>query len=334
MAKRDLINEIREKNSRSTGKYLHGKLELSDLKAFSDSNHNEVAHSLIIMGLASCIEVSVKEAIKKLIDYGEPFLSNADGLIQKFDFSLTKALSFGQITFGDLISHSISVSNLEHISSHFERLIKINESGDKFDQIISSVKVFVEPNVFGDEDFDDEKNNGGEFIINDSAAILSHISRIFELRHIVAHEASFDVIEKTQLEIYIESTRLFLEALYELVEQRINPGISRNAFNSSIQALEKTGELFSSYQRLQDEIYEKIKSVRDDGKKLQLLFENSRNRFEDYYEAERELRLELHGMLTGNAMRNIESNVGKLIYSDRINYLIDLLETVEFHSNI
>ncbi|HFD0404342.1 TPA: hypothetical protein ACF027_002382 [Klebsiella quasipneumoniae subsp. similipneumoniae] len=333
MSKRDLITEIKKKNSRSTGKYLHGKMEIYDLKKFSDSTENHTALSLIIMGLASCIEVSVKEAIKKLIDYGDPFLSNADGLIHKFDFSLTKALSLGHITFGDLVSHSVSVSNLEHIASHFEKLISTTEKKVKFEEIITNVKVFVEPDVFEAEGFDIARSNEEiEYIIKNPSKVLSDISKIFEIRHIVAHEASFDVVDKKQLECFIISAQCFLDALYELIEQTINPGASRDSFNSSIQGQLKTAQLFKACQEIQELINEKIGFVRDDGDKLRLLFERSNTCFEQYFESEKELRLGLHGMLTGNSMRNIESAIGNQIYSERIGCLKDLLETVEFQS--
>jgi len=71
--------------------------------------------------------------------------------------------------------------------------------------------------------------------------------------------------------------------------------------------------------------------VREDGVKLKALFDKSVECFESYHEAESNLRLELHGLLTGNSMRNIEAHATCLIYTDRSKYLEDLLETVNFH---
>ncbi|ORM54724.1 hypothetical protein HA41_04595 [Pantoea conspicua] len=332
MSKRDLISEIREKNERSNDKYLHGHLEIYSLKMLLNSTDNTTALSLIIIGIASCIEVSVKEAIKKLVDSGEPYLTNSEGLIQKFDFSLTKALSKGYITFGDLVSHSVSVSKLENISSHFEKLLSTDKTKLKFDSIISGVQPFVEPDLFDENsDEDNERNEKRGFIITDSVKILSDIGNIFETRHIVAHEASFDVVDKEKLEGYIQSAQLFLDALFELVEQIINPGVSRQGINSSIQHKIEAGKIYLACQDLQNVIGDKITLVREDGVKLKALFDKSVECFESYHEAESNLRLELHGLLTGNAMRNIEAHATCLIYTDRIKYLEDLLEAVSFH---
>ena len=64
MSKRNVISEIEEKNARASNKYLHGNLELYDLEASSRriGESDATMRALHIMGIASCIEVSVREA--------------------------------------------------------------------------------------------------------------------------------------------------------------------------------------------------------------------------------------------------------------------------------
>ncbi|MEQ7778527.1 hypothetical protein, partial [Xanthomonas sp. WHRI 8356] len=113
MSKRNLITEIQQKNARASGRYLHGNLELYELESsfrrLVESDSALIA--LHVMGIASCIEVGVREAIKRLVDSGSPFLDRSEIFKDhiRFDFALTRALSATQITFGDLVSHSLPV---------------------------------------------------------------------------------------------------------------------------------------------------------------------------------------------------------------------------------
>jgi hypothetical protein len=105
MTKRNLITEIQEKNARASTEYLHGNIELYALEAsFSRLNESDATmRALHIMGIASCIEVSAREAIKRLVDSGDPYLERAESFKDhiRFDYLLTKALSTGKITFGE-----------------------------------------------------------------------------------------------------------------------------------------------------------------------------------------------------------------------------------------
>ncbi|MGE6608817.1 hypothetical protein ACQKE4_20295 [Halomonas sp. NPDC076908] len=210
------MKEIKQKNLRTEVGFLHGNLELYALESrFGKLDVSDrTTLSLLVMGVASCIEVGVREAIKRLVDSGEPFLGRAEKFKEyiKFDFLLTKELSLGNITFGDLISHSLPVSSLNHIASHFESLFMEN-SKMKFAEILSKVRVFMEPD---DEDLFNKGHSPGKelppFLLNNARDLLKDIALIFEIRHLVAHEANFKVVSYEELEKLLKSARSFLNS--------------------------------------------------------------------------------------------------------------------------
>lgn len=136
MSKRDVINEIRERYARNQGDFSPRRADLADLtNSFRRLGEGEsLAQALHVIGIVACIEVAVRDAIKRLIDHGPPFLDRVEGFKEhlRFDFALTKALSLRQITFGDLVAHSLPISSVEHIASHFEALFAEGGSGTPF----------------------------------------------------------------------------------------------------------------------------------------------------------------------------------------------------------
>jgi hypothetical protein len=340
MTKRDLVTEIEEKNVRASRTYLRGHLELHALEAtFSRLKESESALlALHVMGLAACIEVSVREAAKILIDFGDPYFKRAERFKDhiRFDFSLTKALSTGQITFGDLISHSLPVSRLSHIASHFEVLFNDEGGTHKFQKIISEVREYVEPSdgeLFGD-DHAAITQQRARFLVDDPARLLSDVATVFEIRHLVAHEANFRAVTLNDLTGLMQSTRGFVDALYELVEQIQNPGVSRNGYGGSIQEAIKAGKVYAAAQSISERILAKIPRVGDDSSGLLEMYEATDRAFSAYHEAESIFQLALRGVASGNALRNIEANVTTRLWRHRTEYLTDVEEAVDFYAGL
>ena len=338
MSKRNLISEIQNKNARASERHLHGLMELFELERsvrLLDSSEPTL-FSLLIMGIASCIEVSTREAIKRLIDSNETYLERAESFKEhiRFDFSLTKALSTGKITFGDLVSHSIPVSKIDHIASHIELLFNSKNESRKFDKILSDICIYVEPEedeLFGNTLPGHVKKQAPP-LLEDTVGLLKNIAWIFETRHLVAHEASFDVVTIQALSNAVSNARLFVNALYELVEQALNPGASRNAPGLSLQTLMKAGEIRLKTYEIQERIHSKITSGWTAPQGLLKLFSETIEIFNAYNELESEFRLSLHGMVTGPSMHNIESNVVSQLWSHRLAYLTNVESDVDFYA--
>lgn len=337
MTKRNLIVEIREKNARASGRYLHGNLELYELEgSFRRLKEADATlRSLHVMGLASCIEVAVREAIKRLVNAGDPYLQQAELFKDiRFDFALTQALSAGLITFGDLVSHSLPVSQLTQIAYHFQILFGVEQNKGGFKALLEGVREYAEPSeeeLFGEAE-PGRTQQTAPLLLKDVDSLLHDVAMTFEIRHLVAHEANFAAVFHDDLARLMQNCRQFLDALYELVEQALNPGASRSGYGGSLQAMANAGGIATQADDVTLRIAAKIPSVPSSTLDLSALFQQSVDAFNAYYDAEESLRLAMHGLLTGNAMRNIESHVRALLYRQRLDYLTDLEESVDFYS--
>lgn len=127
--------------------------------------------------LATILEVFTRSWITEIINAGEPYISRAAALVQgelKIDFAIAQALVGKQVTFGELVSHSISVNHLSDIDRAFGVILGrslCNELEGVVDRW--NVEVCGEPSVP---------------IIKDITVVRQRIERIFEARHILVHE--------------------------------------------------------------------------------------------------------------------------------------------------
>lgn len=203
----------------------------------------------------------------------------------------------------------------------------------RFRNILSAVRVYVEPDedeVFGDAS-PGFAQKAAPLLVNDVSRLLTSVSTIFEYRHIVAHEANFSIISVQKLGEYIECAKVFTEALYELVDQILNPGVSRTGYYGSVQELTKAGAIRLEAQIIQDEIASRLRSAKEERPEAIGLFEECCKTFDLYENAEAAFRLGLHGLFTGNAMRNIEANVATQLWRHRHAYLSEVAEDVKFY---
>lgn len=325
MGKRDYIEEIEAKNARATPYTMHGLSEMFGLRRSLEalSEPTPTLLSLHIMGAASCIEVGVRESIKRLVNHGSPYIERASTFGQlEFDFSLTFALSAGRITFGDLVSHLLPVSRMGHIAGHFETLFNDKKTSNKFSWMLSQVREFREPDddaLLGNES--SEPQEEPPLLLKDVPRTVKLVSDIFEQRHLVAHEAKFDLITSEQAAEYLEVAEKFLEALYEMTEQSLNPGASRSGFGSSIQNQLRAAEVSCALGDIEAEFSEQLKDVVRLDEKVAERFAASSAAFHAYLDAEESFRLCLASPFTGNAMRNISSDVIDGLCEPRIQYL-------------
>ena len=143
------------------------------------------------IAIVACLETFFRLSIKLIIDYGEPYLSNAESILPKTNvgFDVLKGLHGDTISIGDVISHSISISNLGHIVGYLNNLLQID-----FITEISNVK---------DRWAIEIEKKPDKPIISDSGELLKYISKTFELRHIFCHETASNLnLQKYFLYIY------------------------------------------------------------------------------------------------------------------------------------
>lgn len=334
MSKRNPLSAIIEKKSRADCYEYAAWGELATLHSgFSSLINPEPYHiSIHVVAIASCIEAFCKSCIKNLIDHENSlYLERAKKFKDlSFDFELTRALSKKEITFGDLVSHSVSISSTEQIIRHFDTLLEGDPGYKNFKTCLASVREFVEPPeefIMGNiEDYDAQL--GGLIIIN-TDDLICDIQAIFTARHIAAHEANFRLVDEIQLYKWFESAMVFSNATYEIIEQRLRPGASRAAFGSSVQALQNSGELFSIIHEKRQELVRKwqIEWNLDNSAVEALLLEikASEDAFSDYVEKEICVNFRRVGMITGNGYRHLEARIQKKLLQLKLDYLEDLL---------
>lgn len=344
MSKRDVINEIRERYARNQGDFSARRVGLAELTtSFRRLNEGDsLARALHVMGMVASLEVTVREAIKRLIDHGAPFLDRVEGFKEhlRFDFALTKALSLGQITFGDLVAHSLPISSVDHIASHFETLFMAEGKRHTFGHILSSLRVFVEPTdaeilaLFeapAREVSRDAANRDSPPLIAHVEALLPGLANLFRTRHLIAHEAQFAAVTAEEGAHYLELAWTFNEALYELVEQTIHPGASRYGMGISMQALAHAGAIENAGRAIEKRIVHSIDDRFVDRTALTRCFAATVTTFDAYHQAQTAFRLALHGMVGGNAMRNIEADVTTALWEERRAHLEEVEEHVRFY---
>ncbi|MFJ5295615.1 HEPN domain-containing protein [Pseudomonas sp. NPDC088368] len=334
MSKKNPLAAIIEKKTRADRHDYAAWGELATLHSgFSLlANPESYQISIHVVAIASCIETFCKSCIKNLIDHeNSPYLERAKNFKDlSFDFELTKALSKKEITFGDLVSHSVAISSTEQIMRHFDTLLGGDDGYKNFKNCLASVREFVEP----PEDFILGNIEGydiqlGDIILDRPDDLIRDIQAIFTARHIIAHEANFRLVSKDQLYRWFESAMAFANAIYEIIEQRLRPGASRAAFGSSVQALQNSGELFSAVQEKRQDLVRKWQAEWNlDNSALEMLWlevKASEDAFSAYLEKEICVNFRRVGMITGNGYRHLEAKIQKRLLELKLIYLEDLL---------
>ncbi|MBV8622480.1 MAG: DUF1311 domain-containing protein [Herbaspirillum sp.] len=245
---RDIIQEISDVRQRRQFGTAIAELpsRLSSINnAFSQTTPDQ--HELrryFPVALIGCLEGYFRMAIRDLIDSGEPFLSNADKLLEstKLDFSLVRAIHGKTITVGELIAHNVPLSRLAHIEKAFKSLI-----GADFLNELRTVQDRWAHEVLGQT---------ARPILLVADTVFKDVERTFELRHIICHEiASAYVIDAEEIARCFENCVLFLKAADEFISGVLHPNAPLTQTEMNIAA----GE---SLERARDELNVAIENLR------------------------------------------------------------------------
>lgn len=330
MSKKNQLDFIVEKKSRASNWVYAGLGELATLHsgftALSSPEPYQI--SLHVVAIASCIEALARACIKILIDEEDsPYLEKARGFRDlTFDFELTKALSRKEITFGDLVSHNVSISGIDQILKHFGVLFEGDGGQKDLKNCLATIREFVEPpedSIMGD--LDNYKPEYGDLMVVDADKLICDIRDIFSARHIAAHEANFRLVSYEQLIHWFESAMLFANSMYEIVEQKLHPGASREAFGSSIQALQSAGVLYDKIKNEWEGLIKKwvVEWDLDDEAVIRLrasILESDES-FSDYIDKEFNLHYVRVGCISANGYRHLDARIQKILLESRLDYL-------------
>ncbi|WP_075256658.1 lysozyme inhibitor LprI family protein [Herbaspirillum camelliae] len=248
---RDIIQEIAEVRERR--RYGSAMAELpirlhAIRNAFSqvDSEQRELQRYFPV-ALVACLEGYFRMAIKDLIDFGEPYLSNAEKPANalKFDFTVMRAIHGKSITFGELIAHGTPISRLEHIDSILSTLV-----GKSFLTSLRTVEDRWAQEVHG---------MLPEPILSDPDAVFKGVSRAFELRHIICHEiASAYEITSAEVADCLESCMFFLKAADEFISETMHPNAPLSQSEMNIAASEENAQKMEELEAAISEFRQKI----------------------------------------------------------------------------
>lgn len=215
---REIIDQIIEVRERRQFNHGMGELfsRLSALESAFEQRRGTSEEMLkyFPVALVACMEGYFRLTIEQLIDKGQPFLDNGSTLISntKFNFRVLKALNKQEISIGELISHHISLNNLEQINSNITAVVNVKQD------FLSSLRIVSsrwEHEILGKEKMP---------ILQDPDQVYKGVSRTFELRHVICHElASEFVFDPVEIEECFLGTVLFLKAADELINEILHP---------------------------------------------------------------------------------------------------------------
>jgi uncharacterized protein YecT (DUF1311 family) len=160
---------------------------------------------LLPVKIVTVLEVFLRAWLERLIDLGAPYVERAsklNNLNLKYDFAIAHSLEGGAVSFAELFSHSVSLSDLSSICTTFRQIL----DKDLFEAIRDQLDRW-EVKQSGD---------GVAPIIQDVANLRRSIGRLLEVRNILVHEIPAErPCEMDDISAFLDSPREFMHASEE-----------------------------------------------------------------------------------------------------------------------
>lgn len=203
---RDKLAEIA--GIRMRGKGLGDSRAMSEIMALVNGWNGatfQVPHQFVVIRLVTILEVFTREWASRIIDFGDPYATRGADLVKgtlKIDFALARALVGKEVSFGELVSHEISINGIGDIDRIFSKLMVTSLFGHLrgvVDRL--ALKVGTKPSAP---------------IMPDPDKVRSDLAKLFEQRHIFVHELPDQQdVDAGTLDAYILSTSQFVNAADE-----------------------------------------------------------------------------------------------------------------------
>lgn len=262
------------------------------------------------IALIACVESYFRLAIKELIDFGEPYLSNSRHLLRRegYDFDILIGLHGEKIAIGEVISHHPSISSIGHVIAIMDKVIDID-----FRKAITEVydrgKVEIE-------------KRPKKPIISDIGETLCYVGRTFELRHVLCHETATAVqIETEEIDKFIYHTTIFLKSSDELISQILFP-------DAPLTQADMNRMSYSEYEKEResmDMLVSRILNTLSNGQNEQFVIANKA--WEEFFNSSVEVEaLQYEG---GSIMPTIANVAAARLVRDRKKQLERLLEILQ-----
>lgn len=280
--KRDFSSEIKHLKSRKEFETFWKVWErqnsietaLMQLSKIDESSRKEFL-KFIPVTLVATLESILRSSIKKLVDENESCFENGKGLLPegrlKIEFDYFKGLHKREFTFGEFISHQISCSRIEHFDTALSIVLFGKKTG-----FLDVIQKFTPVSIYPDIILKSEEYK------RDCNEVINSLSTIFDLRHIICHEMSFE-FNHTESEItrLYTHTFLFLHQAHEFLSNFLYP----NSPETDEQMFEVASQDYEESNKKLVGIIEDIKQKRESfyGTEVNLeLFDKAQKHWEEF----------------------------------------------------
>lgn len=299
MSKRDVLQEILTKRERLPFGQLRAASGLLQIRDRIDRDASDaMAVSLHVVGIVACVEVAARDAIRQLVDSGDPYDQRVGDLLKgdiRFTLDVVRAFRDRKVSLGEFVAHLLAISSIDQMFAYFDVLLDASFRQSLVDLATDEGEVNAEP--------------AATPLVPDVDRMMRAMARAFAARHVTAHEADFAATSKDDVREFLAQAVLFESALYELVRQCVGPMVGPSALQDSLVAMqhanESADELLTTYKQLVQILRSgHLDTTRPDV--LQAL-DASQKAFDKYLGEEVSFRLAFHNPGSGNSMRAIEA---------------------------
>ena len=208
MLKGDQVGKLEELRARRSG-----EISTEGIDALLNS-WNNTSKSLTTftdfypMRAVTLLEVFTRNWLGKLVDHGAPFLERAAKLMEKsspkLDFPIALALQGKRFSLGDLVAHSVPLNQFEQHNFSFSVLL-----GEDLLHLVKGTSDRLRVEL---------KGEAPTPIIADPKKLRSALVRLFQVRHIVTHEApARPVYSLDDVESFLTAASQFARAVQQFL---------------------------------------------------------------------------------------------------------------------
>lgn len=194
------------------------------------------------MRTVTILEVFVREVVRELVDSGDIYLQRAEPLSKgaRLDFALLSGLQGKKISVGDLIAHTISISEPARIMAYFENLIpgfvaKLKTSHERWTE--------------------DRHQWPLKPIVRDYDAMMRQLTKLFSVRHILTHELPLEPpFDQAEIDEYLVAAKEFVEAIDWVMVEELRGAVPRTQLATNMAA----GEIMEAVEAEMSSLLEAI----------------------------------------------------------------------------
>lgn len=228
------LSEIMASLNRSQAEYVPKKKLRSMLYDFANINNSDLLEYVPVK-IVACFEEYFRQLYKKIID-DTKFRVNLKNIRTlkdaKIDFDVIEAIQANTISLGDFLSYYFPCNSIKCINENFSELLGVDFLYEMRNKI------------------PDKITPSGEKI-SDANDFIKIIKSIFDMRHIICHEAAFhEPFDNKSVSQMIQYGIVFTELVDEIVYVHLYPNSPLTQSDMNISAVESFKEVDQELNRI------------------------------------------------------------------------------------